>query len=152
MTFISLNLDEVQEQKPAPKGTYELMITAAQATESGERSKNPGSPLLKVTIGFVDQEVNAPVITHYLSLPFEGDENANFKALMLKRFLNAFKVGYSSEGIDVDNLAMELIGQTANLEVNLTEPNENGDVYNKIVVPRLRDEAVRAGSASRRRK
>lgn len=152
MTFIPMNLDEVQEQKPAPKGTYELMITAAQATESGERSKNPGSPLLKVTLGFVDQEINAPVITHYLSLPFEGDENASFKALMLKRFLGAFGAGYSSEGIDVDNLAIELVGHTANLEVDLTEPNDNGDVYNRIKVPRLRDEPARAGAGTRKRR
>ena len=147
MTFIPMNLDEVQEQKPAPKGTYELMITAAKFQES-----KTGKPMLVATLGFVDQEINAPVITHYISLPFEGDEKANFKALMLKRFLHAFGVGYSQEGIDVDSLALELVGQVANLEVGFTDPNDSGDVYNNIRVPRLRDEPVRASAGSRKRR
>lgn len=152
MAFISANLDDVQEQKPAANGMYELQITGAQNTQSGEKSKHPGSPLLKVTLGFTDPEINAPVITHYLSLPFEGDENASFKLLMLKRFMATFGVAWSSEGIDTEALAMDLIGSRAVLEVGSTEPNENGDYFNTIKVPRLKEETNRVkGGASRRR-
>jgi hypothetical protein len=140
MAFIAVNLDETQEQKAAPKGAYELQITAAQNTETGENSKHPGAPMLKVMLGFTDLEVNAPAITHYITLPYEGDENASFKLLMLKRFLSAFSIPYNSEGIDTEALAFEMIGHTGTVEVELTEPNDNGDVYNRIKVPRLRDE------------
>ena len=38
MSYINLNLDTVKEAVAAPKGEYELQITAAQATESGQNS------------------------------------------------------------------------------------------------------------------
>lgn len=151
MTFIPVNLDETVEQKPAPKGNYELMITGATLTETGENSKHPGAPMFKVTLGFVDQEINAPVITHFITLPYEGDENANFKLLMLKRFLLAFKIPYSTEGIDPEQLVVEMNGHTATLDVGLSEPNENGDIFNRIQIPRIRDEASKATGKQRRR-
>lgn len=142
MAFLAINLDETVEQKAAPKGSYELQITSAQNTETGENSKHPGAPMIKVTLGFTDLEVNAPVVTHYITLPYEGDENGSFKLLMLKRFMAVFAIPYNQEGIDTESLAFDMIGRTATLEVDLTEPNENGDVFNRIRVPRLRDEVV----------
>jgi hypothetical protein len=96
--------------------------------------------MIKVTLGFTDTEIDAPVVTHFLTLPYEGDDNAKFKLLMVKRFLVAFKIPYSQEGIDPEQLAMEMNGHTAELEVGLSEPNEDGDVYNRLQIPRLRDE------------
>jgi hypothetical protein len=152
MPFIPANLDDAVEQKPAPKGKYELQITGATMTETGENSKHPGAPMIKVTLGFTDLSVNAPVITHFITLPFEGDENANFKLLMLKRFLVAFKIPYSSEGIDTDTLVQEMPGQTAELDVGLSEPNENGDIFNRVQIPRIRDEAQKADNQKARRR
>ncbi len=152
MPFIPANLDSVVEQKPAPKGKYELQITGAQMTETGENSKHPGAPMLKFTLGFTDLEINAPVITHFVTLPYEGDENAAFKFLMLKRFLVAFGIPYSSEGIDTDSLVTEALGHTATLDVSLTEPNDNGDVFNRVQIPRIRgEEQTKAASKARRR-
>ena len=37
-------------------------------------------------------------------------------------------------------LAMEMVGATANAEVNLSDPDDNGNVYNRLVVPRIREE------------
>lgn len=140
--YIAMNIDDAQEQKPAPKGSYELQVTSAQVTETGPNSKHPGAPMIKVTLGFTDLEVNAPVITHFITLPYEGDENGSFKLLMLKRFLVAFAIPYGSEGIDVEAIAFEAVGKIATLEVGLTEPNENGDVFNRVTIPRIRDEMV----------
>lgn len=140
--YIAMNIDDAQEQKAAPKGSYELQITGAQVTETGPNSKHPGAPMIKVTLGFTDLEVNAPAITHFLTLPYEGDENGAFKLLMLKRFLVAFGIPYGSEGIDVEAIAFEAVGKTATIEVTLTGPNENGDVFNRITVPRLSDEVA----------
>lgn len=150
MPFINANMDEVQEQKAAPNGNYELQITGAQNTVTGEKSKNPGAPMIKVTLGFTDPEVNAPVITHYITLPFEGDDNAAFKLLLLKRFMSAFGLAWSSEGIDTEALAFDMVGRTAILEVGQTEPNDSGDIFNNIKVPRLRDEVVKKTAGRRR--
>lgn len=152
MPFIPVNLDDAVEQKPAPKGKYELQVTGAAVTETGENSKHPGAPMFKVTLGFTDQAINAPVITHFITLPFEGDENTNFKLLMLKRFLVAFQIPYSNEGFDLDELAREMIGTTASLDVGLSEPNENGDIFNRIQIPRIRDEATKAAAGGKRRR
>lgn len=153
MPFIPMNLDDAVEQKPAPKGKYELQITGATVTETGEKSKCPGAPMLKITLGFTDQEVNAPVITHYITIPYEGDENTDFKLLMLKRFLIAFQIPYNREGFDLDDLAQSMIGQIATLDVGLSEPNEDGAIYNRLQVPRIRDEqATKAGSGSGRKR
>jgi hypothetical protein len=151
MPFINANLDDVQEQKAAPNGSYELQITGAQNTVTGEKSKNPGAPMIKVTLGFTDPEVNAPVITHYITLPYEGDDNTAFKLLLLKRFMGLFGLTWSNEGIDTEALAFDMVGRTAIVEVGQTEPNDNGDIFNNIKVPRLRDEGTGKGARGRKR-
>jgi hypothetical protein len=152
MPFINANLEDVQEQKAAPNGSYELQITGAVQAETGEKSKHPGAPMIKVSLGFTDPEVNAPVITHYITLPYEGDDNAAFKLLMLKRFMSAFGLSWSADGIDTEALAFDMIGRTAVLEVGQTEPNENGDIFNNVKIPRLRDEGIVKGKSAGRRR
>lgn len=142
MTFIPVNFDEAVEPKPVPKGRYDLQITECNVTKTGEKSKNPGRDQYKVSIAILGHE-HAPNITQFISLPHEDDEagSARFKALLLKRFLVAFGVRFDSNGIDVENTAMEMVGCTANgIEVDLSEPDDNGNIYNRVVVPRLRDE------------
>lgn len=150
MTFIPANLDDTIEQKPVPKGKYDLMITNATVTTTGENSKHPGAPMIKAVLGFADTSIMAPVITHFITFPFEGDENANFKLLMLKRLLVAFGIPYSNEGIDIEALAMEMVGHTATLDVGLSSPNDNGDIYNNVQIPRIRDEAAVGGVGKKR--
>lgn len=143
MTYIAANFDDVQEQGPAPIGQYELQITGCTLTETGENSKHPGAPMYKCTLGFTDLELNAPVITHYITLPYEGDENASFKLLMLKRFLHHFNVPEKSykDGFDAETLAMELVGQAAVTDVGLTEPRpDTGATFNNIRIPRIPSE------------
>lgn len=141
MTFVPVNFDDAQEAKPAPAGRYNLQITAMEETKTGEKSQNPGSPQLKATLGFTDQP-NTPNITQYISLPSEHDDanKANFKALLLKRFLEHFRVPYERNGIDTERVCMEAVGCSAMTEVTLTQPDDNGNVYNRAVMPRLRDE------------
>ncbi len=81
-------------------------------------------------------------MTQFISLPHEEDEpkSANFKLLLLKRFLVLFNIPVPRDGIDTDRLAMEMVGATANAEVNLSDPDDNGNVYNRLVVPRIREE------------
>lgn len=150
MSYIAVNFDEVVEPKAAPSGKYNLQITRAEVAKTGEKSKNPGSPILKLNIGFVDHdEFNG--MQHYMSLPNENDEpkSANFKVLMLKRFLEAFKIPYDRQGIDPEKVAMDATGATANMEVKQDEPDDVGNVYNRLVIPRLAGEPDnRPGAAS----
>ncbi len=142
MTFIPANFDDAVEPKPAPSGRYNLQITACEVAKTGPNSKVPGSPQFKASIAFVD-EPNTPNITQFISLPNEQDrpESANFKVLLLKRFLTLFKVPYDTNGIDTEKMSMDMVGATANAEVKLDEPDENGNVYNRLVVPRIKEEA-----------
>ena len=144
MSFIDVNFDEVVEPTPLAKGRYPVQITAAQVKETGPNSKRPGSPQIVVTVGFTGpskEEQNAPTVNHYISLPHPDDEakTNNFKALQLKRFLEAFKIPYDSNGIDLDEITFKMIGAEADLEVGLSEPDDNGNVYNRLVMPRIRD-------------
>lgn len=136
MGILNINLNEVEEAKPAPAGKYELQITGCTIAETSEKSKHPGTPMYKVNLQFTDLELNAPGFIHYIVLPTEEDEG-NFAALNLRRFLEAFNIPFNSQGIDIESLAMEMSGHTANIDVQLTEPNENGDVYNRIRLPKL---------------
>jgi len=144
MAFIPVNFDDAQESKPASSGIYNLQITEAKEVQTGPNSKFPGSPQLRISLGFTD-EPNTPNVTHFISLPHAEDEqkSANYKALLLKRFLVHFNIPFDHSGIDTEQVCMHAIGASANTEVKLDEPDANGNVYNRLVLPRLRDEAGR---------
>lgn len=141
--MIELDFDSVLEPKPLPKGRYPVQITAGEVKESGPNSKNPGRPLLQFTVGFTGpskEEQIAPTVRHYVSIPHPDDDQKSydFKLLMLKRFLVAFNIPFD-RNFDPEAVALDAIGTTADLEVDLTEPDDNGNVYNRLVLPRLRD-------------
>jgi hypothetical protein len=144
MTFVPVNFDEAQEAKPAPAGQYTLQITAAEEATTGPNSQHPGSPQLKITLGFPENP-NTPNVMQYMSLPNEHDDasKANYKALLLKRFLVHFKIPFDPNGLDLEKVCMEMVGATARTEVTLSEPNESGDVYNRLKIPKIRGEGGR---------
>lgn len=144
MTFINVNFDEAVEPQAAPAGRYNLQITEAKVVKTGPNSKTPDQPQYRVTIGFPDYP-EYQNFSHFVSLPNEMDEagSAKFKALLYKRFFGLFNVPYDHNGIDLERDPMNLVGATAFAEVKLSEPNDNGDVYNSVVVPRLRNEPQR---------
>lgn len=146
MSKIAVNFDDAQEPKPVAGGRYDLQILECKSTVTGAQSKNPGSPQFRISIGILGEAgENAPAITHFISLPNEGDEKKSFdfKLLLLKRFLVAFKVPFNKNEIDTEELPLQMVGSEANLEVVLTEPNDKGDVYNGIKVPPIKDEPQR---------
>lgn len=144
MTFVPVAFDEVQEASPLPEGRYPTQITAAQVKQTGERSKNPGRDQIVVTVGFTGpskEEQNAPTVSHFISLPHSDDEarTNNFKALQLKRFLVAYNVPFQSSGIDLEEVCFAMIGATADIDVTLSEPDDSGNVYNRLRLPKIRD-------------
>jgi hypothetical protein len=132
--FLEFDLDDVKEAGPAPTGKYELQITGAVEAET-----KAGAPMLVATLGFTDTSLHYNTFKHNITLPVEGDEKAEFKKLMLKRFLAAFDVPFRP-GMDSATLTVNMIAQTAFVEVKLNEPNANGYVSNSINLPRLPDE------------
>lgn len=96
--------------------------------------------MLRFVLGFTDLSLNAPMLSHYVTLPYEGDENASFKLLQMKRFLEAFQIPYNPTGIDTEQLCLDSLGHTATCEVGLTEPRDDGEVFNRLIVPKLSKE------------
>ena len=139
MTTVAINLDDIQESKPVAAGRYGLTIASAE-----EAVSQKGLPQIKVSIG-IDGHDDAPNVTHYVSLPSAQDEpdKAKAKGLFLKRFLVAFNIPHSANGFDVNSFP----GATADLELSLSEPDDSGNVYNRLQLPRLKTEG--AGSASK---
>lgn len=137
MPFIPINLNEVEEAKPVVHGKYDLTISACDEVLTKEQQK----PQFKVQIQISGHD-EAPPIWHYVGIPGVDDEpdKAKFKALLLRRFLNLFKVSYDSSGFDTEKLAMEMVGATANAELQLQE--YNGNTSNVLIVPRLSSESA----------
>lgn len=135
---IPINLGDYHEPTTAPKAKYALIISACEETKTKEK----GKPQFRISIGF-EGHPEFQNVTHFVGIPGDGDEpNAlAFKALLLRRFLAAFKIPEDKSGIDTEQLCMQLVGARAELEVDLDEPAANGNVYNRLVVPRLVGEA-----------
>jgi len=127
--LIPLNLNDVQEPKPVPNGRYALTIASA---EQGV-SKN-GNDQIRVSIG-IEGHLDAPNVTHYISIPGKADEKqkADFKLLMLKRFLTAFNIPFDDNGFSVDSF----IGARAECELTLSEPDDGGNIYNRLMLPKV---------------
>lgn len=139
MTGIDVNFDDVVEPKAAPTGNYLVQVVKCDVTETGEKSKNPGAPMFKVTLGF-PEDADVPNFNHYIVLP-SGTDTDKQKTLGLKRFLVAFNIPFSNGALNIEGLAMDMVGATANIGVLLGEPNEQGNVYNSLQVPRIPGEA-----------
>lgn len=144
MTFIPVNFDDAVEPQAAPGGRYNLQITECKVVKTGPNSKHPDQPQLRVSIGFPDH-TEYQNFSQFISLPNEFDEpnSANFKALLIKRFCALFNIPLQHDGIDLERLPMEMVGATAFAEVKQGEPNDSGDVFNNLVVPKLRNEPQR---------
>lgn len=133
--LIPIDVGAATESKPVPHGTYNLQVTDAKEAKSQK-----GAPQFVVSIA-IEGHDDAPNVTHYISLPAEGEEagKTKFKVLLLKRFLSLFSLPIPN-AIDTEKMSMGMVGAKAKAELTLSEPNENGNVYNRLMVPYLRDE------------
>lgn len=129
MAFIKESLDDVVERKPAPDGEYDLKILKAEEKESKK-----GRDMVQLLIGF-DDGTDAPPFNHFLLSWTDDDDDAQvqMRKLEIKRFCAAFDV---SEDFD----ATDLPGLTARkIFVKQDEPDDQGIVRNRMVLPRLKD-------------
>jgi len=141
MGFLNLKLSDLKERSSVPNGRYRLVISGFEYGESREKK----SPQYKITCNIEGHDEAMPV-NHYMSLPWEKDtaEASEFKSLLVKRFLVLFGVPHTDDGFDPD----DMIGKSADAELQLGEPNKNGDAYNNLMVPKLSTEGI-AGATGR---
>jgi len=127
---IPLNLNDVQESRPVPNGRYDVVIASADEGKNKDGTKDQ----IKVSLGIQGHDT-APNVTHFISLPGNGDDSqkTNFKMLLLKRFLHAFHIPYDADGFNVDDFP----GASAKCDLTLSEPDDNGNIYNRLQLPRL---------------
>lgn len=128
MSFIDMDLGgNVAEPKPVAAGRYPLVIT--EATYNGDKN------YVKVSIA-VDGRTDVPNFNHFISLPKKDDEpsKAEFKRLMMKRFLVQFNIPFDDNGFELTDFH----GARADGNLALTEPDkQSGAVYNNLNVDRL---------------
>ena len=142
--LIPVDVGAAIEQKPVPNGTYDLQIT-----DCVDGKSQKGKPQLAMSIAIEGHE-DAPNVRHWVSFPADGDDadTVKFKTLLLKRFLTLFKQPIPN-AIDTEKLAMSLVGAKARAEVILDKPDDAGNVYNRLTVPRIREESQVAGAVAK---
>lgn len=137
MSLLALNLDEAVESKPVKAGKYDLECVTME-----EKDSKSGKPQIVLSVAIIGH-IDAPNVTHYISLPAPGDDEGKvkFKVLLLKRTAALFGVKWSANGVETE----EFIGAKCSAELELTEPDDSGNIYNRIKVPRLKDEPNQGG-------
>lgn len=152
MAFIPVNLNEAKEPKPVPMGKYDLTILGCEVGLTRVKK----TPQFIVQIG-VDGHDDAPPLNHYMNIHTETDEPkaAEFKSVVIKRFLTLFGMKTKDEGYDPEALAMEMQGRKARADLTIdtekdAEGNEkvDGRTFNRLQVPRLKDEGNSGMAAS----
>lgn len=140
MSFIPLDLTGAVESKPVPAGRYDLVITGIPEEV---KTKEKGKPQLAVSIA-INGHDTAPNVRHYLGLPAPDDEpkSRDFKILLLRRFCELFAIPFTAQGFDLNDFAG---ASASSVEVSLSEPTDSGDVYNRLVIPRMRGEGEATG-------
>ena len=132
--FINMNLTNVAEPKPVAPGRYALTISDAKFRDAKKD--------IEVSLG-IDSHLDAPNLRHFISLPKPDDDAGKvaFKQLMLKRFLTQFSIPFNdTEGFNVEDFN----GAQAKAQLNLSEPDDSGAVYNRIQLDKLMNEPERA--------
>lgn len=150
MSFIQFgeSFSTVQEKRPVPASNYDLVIESAEQ----HISKESGKPSLKVVFEIVGNP-DAPKITSYYGLPHEEDEPEKIgnKMRQIKRLLETFNIPYEDTGFNIE----DFFGASANCLLGLTDPadDQNGNVYNRIILPRLPDAGAKpSGSTAKAKK
>lgn len=104
MPFIKMALD-AKEALIAPEGRYPLRIIKQEMAKTGDKSKIPGEPMIKVMIANEEPGANYVPVFHQLML-ITGktpDDNKQMYKLNIQRFLALFNIKGDSDGFDTDD-------------------------------------------------
>ena len=145
MAFIEIDLGGVKEAEAVPEGTYDLRVAAFDLMKSKK-----GNDMYKAVIIIEDERYpNAKPMSEYLTLPGKDHDEAARAFLLrsLKRFLAVFGVPFEANGFNDE----DVVGATGHCLVVQDEPDENGEIWNSLRAPRLKeDDAVEDKAQTRR--
>jgi len=133
MPYISVALDDAKEGEPVPEGEYELRIVKA---EDGESKK--GNPMTTVMIRIENAGIpNAAPVRHWITYPTAQTpaDQVNMRLLDIKRFLVCFGIPFDGHGFD----SADLEGATGRCMLTQEQNEENGEIYNRLRLPRLKE-------------
>jgi len=143
MTFLQVGgLGDAKEPQLLPETRTTLVVDDVHTYES---DKN-GRTITRIRHNVDDErytECNA--VMHWLSYPMEDDEPETARLLTrgLKRYLVMSGVPFEAEGFNEE----DLYGASFEANIIQDENEESGEVFNKIVVPRLpEDQDEKAGT------
>lgn len=134
MAFVNAQLDNsVKEPEAVPEGEYDLRIVKATRKESKK-----GNMMTEIFIRIEDDAYpNAALVRHYL---IDVDKESppaqqSMRKLDTKRFLAAFGIRHEDNGYDDEDLA----GATAHCMLVQEEDDRNGELQNRLRLPRLKE-------------
>lgn len=134
MPFIQAPLAEVKEDVQVPEGEYDLRVVDVKVRES---EKDDINTVYALTIAVESDEFpNAQPVRHWLTIPKPSHEYADLMWRSLKRFLHCFGIPFEANGFDDGDLE----GATGRCFVGVAEPDEQGNTYNELRLPRLPQE------------
>lgn len=128
MTFVPIDLSDVEENTPVAEGVYEVQIVKAELTET-----KTGKPMITAALRVMG-EPTAQMIRHFIVLPTPDldAEQQRFRKLDLKRFCVAFGIP-TDDGVNIEDFQ----GATAEVFVTKQQNKDTGDEYNGLRLPRL---------------
>lgn len=134
MPFIKVALD-AQEALIAPEGRYPLRIIKQEMAKTGDKSKIPGEPMIKVMIANEEPGANYAPVFHQLMI-ITGktpDENKQMYKLNIQRFLALFNIPGQPDGFDTD----DFVGAETGPEGGLLKQDAEYDPENpkNVLVP-----------------
>lgn len=101
MSLLDLNLTDIPDDLPVPKGEYLIVLRKTEIT----KSKKSGDNMIKamIEIDTDDFESVAP-IWYYMVLPGMQDDldTLKMKKRKIKRFCEAFSISYNPSGFDLE--------------------------------------------------
>jgi hypothetical protein len=100
MSFINIDLDDIQEPQPVPDGDYEVQIVDIPEVKTSNRT---GQEYLNFRLQILN-EPGAADIYDVVMLPAsqESEESNTRRKLRLKRMCEAFGVSYSGGSIQLE--------------------------------------------------
>lgn len=156
MAFVELEAGDAQEAQSVPEDTYQVEVisfvpaVSRKARESGWNLDTQGPTMYEATIAInSDEHPNARTCREYFSLPLPGDEKKakDFKTLNLVRFFQCFGINYTLDGGNISFDDEDPVGATGECLVTLDPPNDSGERYNSLRLPRSKDLSAEGSDA-----
>lgn len=136
-----LDFTNVEEPNfdPLPSGWYNVMVTQASEAETGENSKNPGTPMIKVQYTVEDSEDynNRKLFDNFVIPQNPDDKNFSLSMGTLKKFLRSN--GVEVDDGDIDFEPDDLVGNQLSVKVTIQKARKDNQGIERPESNNVRD-------------